>query len=146
MESYGAAVISCSRRSAAVVGEHALGGGVVDDGPGRGRDDDGDVLLQGAVAGWVIRGAVLPAAPYDAAPGASEGADRAGVVVAAAAGGGVEVLGPGVVVAGACPPACRPPRAAACCTPSGSRRLCVCLTRSATAAWPASAASVSRVG
>ena len=44
-------------------GEHALGGGVVDDGPGWGRDDDGDVLLQGAVAGRVIRGAVLPEAP-----------------------------------------------------------------------------------
>src|SRR5450755_2223338 len=82
-------------------GGHALGGGVVEYGPRHGRDGDGDVLLQGAVAGRVIRHAVLPAAPEDSAPGPAEGADRAGVVVPAAAGGGVEVLGPGVVVAGA---------------------------------------------
>ena len=41
-------------------GEHALGAVVVDDGPRHGRDGDGDVLLQGAVAGRVIGHAVLP--------------------------------------------------------------------------------------
>ena len=50
------------------------------------------------MAGRVIRGAVLPAAPHDPAPGAPEGPQRAGVVVAGA-GAGVEVLRPGVVVA-----------------------------------------------
>ena len=92
-------------RAAGVGGEHAggdpLGGGLVDHGPRRGGDGDGDVLLQGAVAGGVIRDSVLPAAPHDAAPGAAEGAHRAGVVVAAGDRAGVVVRGPGVPVAGA---------------------------------------------
>src|SRR5450755_4462717 len=41
----------------------ALGGGVVEDGPRHGRDGDGDVLLQSAVASRVIRRSVLPATP-----------------------------------------------------------------------------------
>ena len=64
-------------------------------------DGDGDVVLQGAVAGGVVWGVVLPALPHDAAPGAADGADRAWVVVAAGAGGGVAVGRPGVPVAGA---------------------------------------------
>lgn len=50
--------------------------------------------------GGVVGGSVLPAAPQDAAPGASDGSDRALVVAGAGAGVGVEALGPGVVVAG----------------------------------------------
>src|SRR5207248_8846995 len=80
--------------------EHPLGGSEVGHGARRGGDGDRAVLLQGAVAGGVVGGAVLPAAPDDAAPGASEGAQRAGVVVAAGARGGVAVLCPGVPVAG----------------------------------------------
>jgi len=53
------------------------------------------------VAGGVVWGAVLPAFPHVAGPGAADGAQRAGVVVAAGAGLGVEVLRPGVPVAGA---------------------------------------------
>src|SRR5215210_1522611 len=54
-----------------------------------------------AVAGGVIGDAVLPAAPEDAGPGASE--DAGGVWVVAAAGGRavVGVVGPGMPVAGA---------------------------------------------
>ena len=81
--------------------EHPLGGGEVGQGARRRGDRDRAVLLQGAVSGWVVGGAVLPAAPDDAAPGATEGAQRAGVLVAAGAGGGVAVLRPGVPVAGA---------------------------------------------
>ena len=40
--------------------------------------------------------AVLPAVPHDSAPGAADGADRAGVVMPAGAGGRVEVLRPGL--------------------------------------------------
>ena len=49
----------------------------------------------------VVWGAVLPAFPHDAGLGAADGAQRAGVVVTAGAGLGVEVLRPGVPVAGA---------------------------------------------
>ena len=59
------------------------------------------MLLQAAVAGGVIRCAVLLAAPHHAAPGAAEGASRARVVVAASDRAGVVVGGPGVPVAGA---------------------------------------------
>ena len=62
--------------------------------------DDEKVLLEGVVARGVVGDAVLPAAPDDAGPGASDGSDRAWVVVSAAASGGVSVLGPGVPVAG----------------------------------------------
>src|ERR1019366_6172616 len=89
-------LLSGGRGGGEGAGEHALGGGMVDDGPRQGRDGHRDVLLQGAVAGRVIRHPVLPASPYDSAPGAPEGADRAGMVVPALAGAGVEVLGPGV--------------------------------------------------
>ena len=61
---------------------------------------DRDVLLEAVVAGGVVGDAVLPAAPEDAGPGASDGSDCAGVVVSAAAGVGVSVLGPGVPFAG----------------------------------------------
>jgi hypothetical protein len=63
-------------------------------------DFDGDVLLEAVVAVGVVGDAVLPAAPEDAGPGASEGADRAWVVVPAAAGAGVVVFSPGVPFAG----------------------------------------------
>ena len=43
------------------VGGHPKRGDFVEDGPRRGGDGDRDVLLQGAVAGRVIRGALLPA-------------------------------------------------------------------------------------
>ena len=94
------------------------------------------------MAGRVVGHAVLPAAPYDAAPGASEGADRAGVVVPAVAGGGVRscaqgrwwrVVSASVQTARAALVA-RPPEQAALRLPDTI----------ATAAWPASAASVSR--
>ena len=81
------------------------------------------------MAGWVVGGAVLPAAPDDAAPGAAEGAERAGVVVAAGAGGGVEVLRPGVPVAGAVGQGAERASAGACCSPSGSWLSCACRTR-----------------
>jgi hypothetical protein len=63
-------------------------------------DGDGDVLLQSGVAGWVIGGAVLPAAPQDSCPRAAEGAQRAAVVVTPLTGVGVAVSGPGVPPAG----------------------------------------------
>jgi len=80
--------------------EHPLGGGCVGPGAGRGGDGHGAVLLEGAMAGRVIRGAVLPTAPEHAAPGAAQSADRARVVVAAGDRAGVVVGGPGVPVAG----------------------------------------------
>ena len=80
---------------------HPLGGVEVGHGARRCGGGDGDVALQRAVSCGVVWGAVLPALPHDAAPGASDGADRAGVFVAALAGLGVEVLGPGVPVAAA---------------------------------------------
>jgi hypothetical protein len=78
---------------------HPLGGIQVGHWARRGGDDDCDVALQCAVSHWVVGGVVAPALPHDAAPGASDGADRAGVFVAAPSGLGVEVLGPGVPVA-----------------------------------------------
>ena len=80
---------------------HPLGGCEVEPVARRAGDCDRDVLLQAAVAGWVVGRAVLPAAPDDAAPGASERADRALVVVAARSRAGVVVSRPGVPVAGA---------------------------------------------
>ncbi len=80
---------------------HPLGGGEVEPGARHGRDGDGDVLLQSLMSLGVIGGVVLPAAPDDAAPGAPEGAQRAGVIVTARASGGVVVLGPGMPVTGA---------------------------------------------
>ena len=62
---------------------------------------DGGETLGAVVKSDVIGAAVLPALPHDAAPGASEGADRAGVFVAAGSRLGVEGVGPGVPVAGA---------------------------------------------
>ena len=79
---------------------HPLGGGEVGAGPRRAGNGDGDVLLQAAMFGGVIGRAVLPAAPDHAAPGAAEGADRAGVVVAALDRAGVVVAGPWVPAAG----------------------------------------------
>src|SRR5450755_846371 len=55
-------------------------------------------LLSGAVARELVRHAVLPAAPHDAAPGASERADRALVIVPASDRPGVDRLRPGVPV------------------------------------------------
>lgn len=60
-----------SARWAALAGDsgagHSLGGGDVGPGARRVGDGDGDVLLQPGVSGWVVGGAVLPAAPEDAA-------------------------------------------------------------------------------
>ena len=78
---------------------HPLGGGGVGPGARRGGDSDSDMALQRAVAGRVIRDAVLPTAPHDPAPATADGADRAGVVVPAGEGGGVQVLRPRVMVA-----------------------------------------------
>ena len=80
---------------------HPLCGDEVGQWARRARDDHCDVALQYAVTRGVVRGVVAPALPHDTAPGASEGADRARVLVAALAGLGVEVLGPGVPVAAA---------------------------------------------
>src|SRR5215218_3887062 len=54
-----------------------------------------------AVAGGVVGGVVLPAAPEHACPGAAEDAGGVGVVAAAGGGAVVGVVGPGVPVAGA---------------------------------------------
>src|SRR5664279_719319 len=56
--------------------------------------------LEGAVAGWFVCFAGLPAVPDDVEPGAGEDADGMGVIVAAVDGSTIEVLGPGVGVAG----------------------------------------------
>ena len=56
------------------------------------------MALQRAVSLGVVGGVVAPALPHDAASGAADGPDRAGVLVASLAGLGVEVLGPGVPV------------------------------------------------
>src|SRR5207302_4800093 len=60
-----------------------MGGGAI--GPMARSPGDGheDVLLQSGVAGWVVGGSGLPAAPDDAGPGTAEGAQRAAVVVPA---------------------------------------------------------------
>jgi hypothetical protein len=54
-----------------------------------------------SVFGGVVGGVVLPAAPEYACPGAAEDADRVWVVAAACACSLVDVVGPGVPVAGA---------------------------------------------
>src|SRR5215211_5245939 len=59
---------------------------------------DRDLALEGAVAGGVVGLSVVPHAPEDAGPGASDGAD--GALVAAGAGVAVEAPRPGVVVSG----------------------------------------------
>jgi hypothetical protein len=59
-------------------GGDALRGGEVDHGARGGGDRDGDVSLQGAVAGRVVGHTVLPTAPHDPAPSTAEGAQRAG--------------------------------------------------------------------
>jgi hypothetical protein len=60
----------------------------------------GDESLIAAVAGRVIGGVVLPAAPDHSEPGPSQDAEGVGVAMAAGSGLLVEVGGPGVVVAG----------------------------------------------
>src|SRR5664279_46168 len=80
------------------VAGHPLGSGNVDAVTGRAGDRDRDVLLSGAVARELVRHAVLPAAPHDAAPGASERADRALVIVPASDRPDVDRLRPGVPV------------------------------------------------
>jgi hypothetical protein len=77
-----------------------LGCGEVGAGPRCVRDGGGAVLLEASVEGGVVGDAVLPAAPQDSAPGASDGTDCARVVLTAGPAGGVFVLGPGVPVAG----------------------------------------------
>jgi hypothetical protein len=80
---------------------HLVGGGVIGPGARGGGDGHEDVLLESGVAGGVIGGVVLPAAPDDPGPGAAESAQRATVVVAAVASVGVAVGGPRVPAAGA---------------------------------------------
>jgi hypothetical protein len=60
----------------------------------------GDESLIAAVAGRVIGGVVLPAAPDHSEPGPGQDAEGVGVAMAAGSGLLVEVGGPGVVVAG----------------------------------------------
>src|SRR5918993_5294971 len=60
----------------------------------------GDESLIAAVAGGVVGGVVLPAAPDHAEPGPGQDADGVGVAMATGSGLLVEVRGPGVVVAG----------------------------------------------
>lgn len=81
------------------VAGHPLGGSEVGHGARPCWDGDCDVLLQCAVARWVVWRVVAPALPHDPAPGASQGADRARVFVAALASLEIKVLGPGVPVA-----------------------------------------------
>ena len=57
--------------------------------------------VEGVVLGRVVGGVVLPAAPEDAGPGASEDADGVGVAGATGAGALVDVVCPGVPVSGA---------------------------------------------
>ncbi len=68
-----------------------------------GWDGDGDVALQRPVSCRVIAGAVAPALPDDATPGASEGADRSRVFVTALAGLAIEMLCSWVPMSGCCP-------------------------------------------
>jgi transposase len=79
--------------------EHPLGGSEVGPGARRCRDRHQDMLLQAAVFGGVVGRAVLPAAPDHAAPCASKGADRAGMVVTALDRASVVVAGPGMPAA-----------------------------------------------
>src|ERR687892_660638 len=60
-----------------------------------------ELACERSVAGGVVGGSVVPAAPEDAQPGGAEGADGALVVVVAGVGVGVDLGGPGVPVAGA---------------------------------------------
>src|SRR5664279_426179 len=83
------------------VAGHPLGSGNVDAVTGRAGDSDRDVLLSGAVASELVRHAVLPATPHDPAPGTSERADRALMVMPSGDRPGVHRLRPGVPVAGA---------------------------------------------
>ena len=62
------------RHSGDGVAEHPLGGGCVGHRARRCREPSPSMLLEAAVAGGVVRCAVLPALPDDAAPGAAEGA------------------------------------------------------------------------
>src|SRR2546430_7115747 len=57
--------------------------------------------LKGTMLGGVVGGAVLPAVPDHEEPGASQDANRMGVVFAAGDGAAVEIVGPGGGAAGA---------------------------------------------
>ena len=107
---------------------HPLRGSEVGAGPRRGGNRDRDVLLQATVAGGVVGDAVLPAAPYDAAPSGRGCASRAG-----GRGRGLGRRRSGLAPKGAsavcCRTACRTLLAAACCSPSGSTPPCACRTR-----------------
>src|SRR5919198_3240539 len=54
--------------------------------------------LRAAMGGGIIRGAVLPAAPEHAHPGAGKDADRVRVIAAARAGAAVDISPPGRAV------------------------------------------------
>ena len=109
------------------VAGHPLRGGEVGHTARRGGDGHGDGGLRRAVSRWVIWGVVGPALPHDPAPGASEGADRAGVRDRA---GGLGRRGPGPRGAsgGCCRPGGRTRRADACCMLAGTRRFSIWLT------------------
>jgi len=64
-----------------LLGGHALCRGDIDE-RRFARNQDRDVALVGAVAGWIVGDSILPAAPEHAAPGASERADCSLVIVA----------------------------------------------------------------
>src|SRR5664279_4997008 len=97
------------------------------------------------MAGRVVRGAVLPTPPHDAAPGAADGAQRARVVVAAGAGGGVAVLRPRVPVTGTVGSVQNAARSRLL-HPHRNEAVLRLPDSIATAAWPASPVSASRVG
>jgi hypothetical protein len=80
---------------------HPVGGGEIGPGARCPRSGHEDVLLEAGVAGRVVWGAVLPAAPDDPGPGAAEGAERPAVVMPALSGVGVAVGSPWVPAAGA---------------------------------------------
>ena len=89
----------------------------------------GELACEGSVLVGVVAGVVVPAAPEDAQPGGAEGADGALVVVAAVAGVGVDLVRPGVPVAGAVGEGVDGVAAGVCRRRGGSRRFCVCRIR-----------------
>ena len=109
--------------------EHPLGGSEVGQGPdGRGNGDRA-VLLQGAVFGGVVGGAVLPAAPDDRGTRRDRGCVARGGARGRGRGRRRSGLAPRGASGGCCRRGCRTRRAAACCSPSGSWLSCVCRTR-----------------
>ena len=126
-------------------GGHSLGGREIGDGTGWAGDGDGDVALQRAVSCRVIGSAVLPALPDDATPSTPESPDSARVFKAALARLAVERLGPGMPVAGAVSEPGERDTQSLVAAPAELGGLAFAGSF-ATADWPASAASASRLG